>query len=136
MRYRQSGRWKKGFHRMQNNNASNETCICPECGYSKPHVPGLPCRTEQCPNCHIPLARNDSFSYNSNKENKHTSSQHKSETINFPKVNQDICTGCGICIDNCPTGAIELVNDIAFIDEKKCSNCRQCENDCPVEAIS
>jgi len=26
--------------------------------------------------------------------------------MDFPKVNPDICTGCGICVDSCPMDAI------------------------------
>lgn len=28
-----------------------DICICPECGYEKPHGFGVPCRKEACPNC-------------------------------------------------------------------------------------
>jgi NAD-dependent dihydropyrimidine dehydrogenase PreA subunit len=136
MRTRQSGRRNKGPHRMHAKLTGKGTCVCPNCGYNRPHIPGVPCRTEECPNCHIPLTRNDSGNKDLVKRNGNISSQLKSDTKDFPKVNSDICTGCGICIDNCPMEAIELVNGVAFIDGKKCNNCHQCENDCPVEAIS
>ncbi len=51
-----------------------------------------------------------------------------------PKIDPEVCTGCGICVDICPTGAIEL-NDVAKIIVDKCSNCRDCIDECPVEAI-
>jgi len=56
--------------------------------------------------------------------------------MDFPKVNPDICTGCGICADSCPMEAITLVNDVAIIATDKCSNCRVCVDDCPNEAIN
>jgi len=56
--------------------------------------------------------------------------------MDFPKVNPDIFTGCGICVDSCPMEAIKLVNDVAIIDTDKCSNCRACVDDCPNEAIN
>ncbi len=56
--------------------------------------------------------------------------------MDFPEVNPDICTGCGICIDLCPMGAIILVNGAAFIDSGQCNNCRLCESECPLEAIN
>ncbi len=56
--------------------------------------------------------------------------------MDFPKVNSEICTGCGICIDSCTMEAIELVDDVAFIDTAKCNNCKICVDDCPNEAIS
>jgi len=55
--------------------------------------------------------------------------------MDYPKVNPDICTGCGSCVEMCPMEAIELINDTATIDETKCSNCRLCVTECPVEAI-
>lgn len=36
---------------------SNEFCVCPVCGYKKPHTAGIPCRKEICPNCGAHLIR-------------------------------------------------------------------------------
>ena len=44
------------------------------------------------------------------------------------------CTGCGICVEICPAGAIVL-NDIAIVDKKKCVGCGACVDNCPVGAI-
>ncbi len=55
--------------------------------------------------------------------------------MDFPRVNPDICTGCGICVGSCLMESINLVNDVAIIDTAKCSNCRSCADDCPNEAI-
>ncbi len=55
--------------------------------------------------------------------------------MDYPEVNKDLCTGCGICVDTCPLDAIELKNDIAVINNDNCSNCRACESECPIEAI-
>ena len=60
----------------------------------------------------------------------------KSKNIDFPRVDADLCTGCGACIDVCPMEAIFMEDGIAKIDEEKCSNCRVCEDECPVEAIN
>ena len=32
-----------------------ETCICPKCGYETPHIRGVPCIQQKCPNCGSPL---------------------------------------------------------------------------------
>lgn len=45
------------------------------------------------------------------------------------------CIGCGICAKNCPSQAIEIVKNLAKIDNKKCTNCGICENKCPTKAI-
>jgi uncharacterized protein len=37
-------------------------CVCLYCGFEKPHVDGVPCRTELCPDCRKPLIRKGRFS--------------------------------------------------------------------------
>ena len=44
------------------------------------------------------------------------------------------CTGCGICVDVCPTGAIE-VNEQAVVNAESCNGCAACVSECPNEAI-
>jgi len=36
-------------------------CVCPKCGYRKPHQPGVPCIEERCPNCDSALIREGSY---------------------------------------------------------------------------
>lgn len=45
------------------------------------------------------------------------------------------CIGCGICVKNCPTDAIELKDNIAFINFEKCTNCGICVEKCPQKII-
>jgi predicted Fe-Mo cluster-binding NifX family protein/ferredoxin len=49
-------------------------------------------------------------------------------------VDSEKCTGCGICVDVCPTGAIE-VNQQAEVNEESCNGCAACVSECPNEAI-
>jgi len=123
--------WNKRRKQSKGQNAGGGSCVCPKCGYNKPHVRGNPCRAVTCPVCHVPLIRDNNYSQ-ANKSDKNNS---KTKKMDYPKVNPDICTGCGICVDSCPMEAITLV-DIAFIDTTKCSNCRACVDVCPNEAIS
>ncbi len=55
------------------------------------------------------------------------------------EVNQDRCSGCGICVALCNYGAIQLVkfNEklIAVIDDLKCKRCGTCSAACPAGAI-
>jgi electron transfer flavoprotein alpha subunit len=51
-----------------------------------------------------------------------------------PVTVTDACTGCGVCVDACPFGAIDVVNDKAVINEA-CRACGQCVDACPVGAI-
>ncbi len=49
-------------------------------------------------------------------------------------VDSGKCTGCGICADVCPAGAIE-VNEHAVINAEACTGCAACVSECPNEAI-
>jgi ferredoxin len=51
------------------------------------------------------------------------------------KVRRDMCLGCGLCAENCPTGAISLRWGQAVIDQSKCNHCRLCLDICPRAAI-
>ncbi len=54
----------------------------------------------------------------------------------MPWVNQDMCVGCGICVDNCPTGAIQQEKTSkAVIDDDKCIRCGKCHTVCPKDAV-
>ena len=50
------------------------------------------------------------------------------------RVDIDECTGCGSCIDACPFGLIEIVDDVARIGEG-CNLCGACRDVCPVDVI-
>lgn len=52
------------------------------------------------------------------------------------KVNPEECTGCGICVDECPATAIELKNEKAKVDEDECTDCGTCVDSCPNSAIT
>ncbi len=45
------------------------------------------------------------------------------------------CIGCGICAKNCPSEAIEMKDNLAFIDSSKCSGCGVCVEKCPQKII-
>jgi len=49
-------------------------------------------------------------------------------------VNQEKCTGCGTCIDVCPTDAIRIRDGKAVID-MACVDCGACPRVCPEGAI-
>jgi ferredoxin len=62
--------------------------------------------------------------------------QIEKETKNMPWVNEDMCVGCGVCIDDCPVGAITLEkNQKAVINEDECIRCGRCHDVCPREAV-
>lgn len=39
-------------------------------------------------------------------------------------VDQALCTGCEVCVDECPVGAITLANGKAVVDPALCDGCR------------
>lgn len=49
-------------------------------------------------------------------------------------VNRDKCTGCGSCLDACPTEAISIEDGKAVID-MACMDCGACPRVCPEGAI-
>lgn len=50
-------------------------------------------------------------------------------------IDADKCTGCGNCVPACPFGVIEMVNDIAQVNEG-CTLCAACLDVCAFDAIT
>jgi NAD-dependent dihydropyrimidine dehydrogenase PreA subunit len=50
-------------------------------------------------------------------------------------IDNDRCTGCGVCISVCRQGAISLQNDVAVIDQALCGKCGDCAEVCPEGAV-
>ncbi len=51
-----------------------------------------------------------------------------------PQTDLSRCTACGICVDQCPAGALEL-ETFPVVDEAKCLICFCCQDKCPRQAI-
>jgi NAD-dependent dihydropyrimidine dehydrogenase PreA subunit len=59
--------------------------------------------------------------------------------MGIEKIDEELCNGCGICVDDCPV-------DVLRMDEPKgkahiaygrdCCVCFQCADGCPTEAIT
>jgi ferredoxin len=58
-------------------------------------------------------------------------------TYHLSMIDQDVCSGCGVCVERCPTDAIKLNDEgIAERDEDACFGCGVCARFCPEGAIS
>ncbi|TNF48415.1 4Fe-4S dicluster domain-containing protein [bacterium] len=52
------------------------------------------------------------------------------------QLNEDRCTGCGMCAVVCPHGVMALDNGRAFTtDRDACMECGACAQNCPADAI-
>lgn len=62
---------------------------------------------------------------------------HKFESGSTAKINQDICSNCGICETSCRFDAIHPdSNGLPEVNPFLCEGCRLCERICPAEAIT
>lgn len=54
----------------------------------------------------------------------------------IPIINLARCSGCGLCVDLCPTHAVDLSGGKAVIARPDdCTYCEVCESYCPEGAI-
>jgi nitroreductase/NAD-dependent dihydropyrimidine dehydrogenase PreA subunit len=50
-------------------------------------------------------------------------------------VDAEKCTGCGLCLNVCPSGTLSLINGIAVITGENSLSCGHCMAVCPTDAI-
>jgi len=61
--------------------------------------------------------------------------QEKTDWV-LPLIDQQRCTGCGLCVRLCPTHAVEVRGALAVITRPEaCIFCDVCESYCPEGAI-
>ena len=53
-----------------------------------------------------------------------------------PKVKKGYCAACGLCVAECPAGAIEIKTGTAQIDPKTCIGCAECLIACKFDALT
>lgn len=53
------------------------------------------------------------------------------------KMDQNKCSGCGLCIDVCPQQVFVIKNKLStIVDRDACMECGACSRNCPKQAIS
>ncbi len=55
----------------------------------------------------------------------------------LPRIERDICTGCGDCLEACHADALAIQNlKAVVVRPDACDYCTDCEAVCPVAAIA
>ncbi len=53
------------------------------------------------------------------------------------KIDEELCNGCGLCVEGCHEGALQLIDGKArMISDLYCDGLGACIGDCPVDAIT
>ncbi len=55
---------------------------------------------------------------------------------NGTTIDPDLCTGCGVCVEECPHDTMELIDGVAVANGEHSLGCGHCAAICPVEAIT
>ena len=51
------------------------------------------------------------------------------------EIDVEKCTGCGDCVECCPTESLKIENEKAVVDDN-CVDCGACVSECSAEAIT
>lgn len=52
-----------------------------------------------------------------------------------PYIQKSVCTGCRVCADMCPAGAISFETGVGRVDHARCRSCLCCHEACPEGAV-
>ncbi len=53
----------------------------------------------------------------------------------YSEVNEELCEGCGTCVEKCQMGALKLVDNVSQVNLDFCLGCGNCVSSCPSGAI-
>ena len=54
-----------------------------------------------------------------------------------PKIDEAKCTGCGNCVEVCPSEVFEMKDEkSSVVRPEECVECETCVSECPEEAIT
>ncbi len=60
----------------------------------------------------------------------------KNKLASRPKINKELCVGCGVCARDCPAKTISMDTGRPVIDYSHCIKCFCCQELCPKGAVS
>jgi ferredoxin len=52
------------------------------------------------------------------------------------RVDDDLCVGCGVCVEACPFEALSARDGVAVVDEEACMGCGVCVPKCEQDALT
>jgi uncharacterized protein (DUF362 family)/Pyruvate/2-oxoacid:ferredoxin oxidoreductase delta subunit len=58
-----------------------------------------------------------------------------SRTVLRPQANPDLCTGCGVCVAQCPASALSMGEFAPEVKPERCITCFCCQEICPEKAM-
>lgn len=60
----------------------------------------------------------------------------KGMRMSLPVVDSNLCTACGICVDECPNSCFDLEATAVLARADDCSECGICVDACPNGSIT
>jgi len=67
---------------------------------------------------------------------KDANSPNMAATSSFvASYEEELCSGCGDCIDRCPMDALTMGDDVVTLDANRCIGCGLCVSTCPTGAL-
>jgi len=60
----------------------------------------------------------------------------RTRTLLRPEADGELCTACGVCIDQCPVSALVMGESVPQVDADTCITCFCCQEICPEKAMT